>query len=297
MIKIIFLGTASMMPTKERNAISTLLNYQGEYILIDCGENTQRQLRYINIDPVRITKILLTHIHGDHTLGLPGLLQTIASANTQKTVEIYGPRNTKNFMSALTTLFLKKGENQKLSIMEIGEGIFFENKDFTLAAAKLEHTTHCLGYSFQEKDKRRINLQYTKKFGLTKHPLLGKLQQGLTITFKGQKISPKKATIIKKGKKIVFILDTMYTEKAIKLAKDADLLITEATFLENLKEKAYSYKHLTAREAAIIAKRAKAKRLILTHFSKRYANVADLEKEARRIFKNTEAAKDFLEVI
>jgi len=296
MIKLTFLGTASMMPTKERNAIAMLLSYEGEHILIDCGENTQRQLRFINVDPAKITKIILTHTHGDHVLGLPGLMQTIANANLERPLEIYGPKNTKKFIDQLTDLFLRKTEVPKIQVHEIDQGIFYENKHFQIEATRLDHTTYCLGYAFKEKDKRRINLAYTKKFGLTKHPLLGKLQQGESITFKGKKISPKEATTLHVGKKIVFILDTKFTQNAISLAKNADLLIIEATFSEELQEKAIEAKHLTTKDAAEIAKKAEVKKLILTHFSKRYKEVKELEKEAKKIFKNTSAASDFLEI-
>ena len=284
-----------MVPTKDRNHTSILLNYNGENILIDCGEGTQRQLRIANINPAKITKLLITHKHGDHTLGIPGLIQTLGTSNYQKTLEMYGPKYIGDFLSSILKIYTL--ENRiKYEINEIDKEIFFENKDFILKALPLKHSSICLSYSFIEKDKRKINLTYTKKFGLTRHPLLGELQKGKDITFKGKPIKVEKATKLKKGKKISFIFDTLYTDNCIKIAQNADILICEATYAKNLENKAKDYMHLTAQQAALIAKNAKVKKLILTHTSQRYKDVKLLEKEAKKIFKNTITAKDFLQI-
>ncbi len=293
-MKIIFLGTASMQPTKERNLTSMLLTYESENILIDCGEGTQRQLKLANIAPTKITKILISHLHGDHINGLLGLLNNLAVNDYNNTLEIYGPKNTKKLIQLIQSNFIPN--ILKINVKEIDSGIFFENEKFILEAIKLDHSTTCLGYSFIEKDRRKINLEYTKKFGLTQHPLLGKLQKGQDIEFKEHKIKVKDATILKKGKKITFILDTAYHQNCIQLAKDSDYLIIESTYSEKLKEKASEYKHLTAKQAALIAKKANVKNLILTHFSQRYKNVDELEKEAKKEFKDVILAKDFLQI-
>ena len=294
-MKIKFLGTSSMVPTKDRNHTSILLTYNAENILIDCGEGTQRQLKIANINPCKITKILLTHIHGDHTLGLPGLIQTLGANNYQKTLEIYGPKNTRNFIDNILKTFHLENKI-KLTTTEIDKREFLETKEFYLEALPLKHSTYTLAYSFTEKDKRKINLSYTKKFDLTKHPLLGELQRGKDITFKGKKITADKATILKKGKKISLIFDTELTQNCIEISKNADLLIAEATYESDLEEKAKEYQHLTSEQSALIAKKARVKALILTHFSQRYKTPDQSLKEAKKIFKNTQAAKDFLEI-
>ena len=294
-MKIKFLGTSSMVPTKDRNHTSILLTYNAENILIDCGEGTQRQLKIANINPCKITKILLTHIHGDHTLGLPGLIQTLGANNYQKTLEIYGPKNTRNFIDNILKTFHLENKI-KLTTTEIDKREFLETKEFYLEALPLKHSTYTLAYSFTEKDKRKINLSYTKKFDLTKHPLLGELQKGKDITFKGKKITADKATILKKGKKISFIFDTELTQNCMEISKNADLLIAEATYESDLEEKAKEYQHLTSEQSALIAKKARVKALILTHFSQRYKTPDQSLKEAKKIFKNTQAAKDFLEI-
>ncbi len=295
-MKIIFLGTGTMFPTKERNPSAILINYKNENILVDCAEGTQRQLRTAKISPAKITKILITHWHGDHVFGLPGLLQTIASTKTKKTLEIYGPIGTKNFMKIIHKVFIPERRLDVKTTEIKKQGKFFENKEFQLESYYLDHLTKCLGYSFVEKDKRKIDLNYVKKFGLKNHPLLGKLQKGQNVTYKGKRIPAAKATKIKKGKKISIILDTRLCQNAIKLAKNSDILITEATFLSELEKLAKEYGHLTAEQAATIAKKSKSKKLILTHFSQRYKDVNKIKKEASKIFKNVSISKDFLTI-
>ncbi len=292
-MKITFLGTSSMVPTKERNHPSILISHEQENILIDCGEGTQRQLKIASINPCKITKILITHLHNDHILGLPGLLQTLQTQNYSKTLEIYGPSKTSKFIKEIKNLFKIQLPTKTI---EIKKPLFLETKNLQFKALKMKHNSTCLAYSITEKDKRKINLNYTKKFGLTKHPLLGELQKGKKITYKGKKITPEKATHLIKGKKITIIYDTVKNPNTIKISKDADLLIAESTYTSNLQDKAKEYLHLTAEQAAEIAKKANAKQLILTHFSQRYKSSSIFLKEAKTIFKNTKLAKDFMTV-
>ncbi len=295
-MKITFLGTGSMVPTPERNHTAILLSYKNENILVDCGEGTQKQLRLAKIAPTKITKILITHWHGDHVLGLPGLIQTLGAQEYSKVLDVYGPKGTKEFLTNMFKGFINEFRI-KIRINEINEGIFYRSKDYILEARRLNHSAICYGYSFIEADKRNVNVSYTKKFGLTRHPILKELQEGRSITWKGQKIRVEDATILKKGKKISFILDTGYTKSAVELAEGADLLICESTHLEELKEKTEEYKHLTTKQAAGIAKEANVKKLIITHFSQRYKDLKKLEKEAKDEFKETTAAKDLMEIV
>lgn len=296
MISITFLGTSSMMPTKDRNHTAILLSYKNEKILIDCGEGTQRQLRIAGISPAKITRILITHWHGDHILGLPGLLQTIRASNYQGNLKIYGPIDTKKHVNNMVATYMAK---RKIS-MEVKEikksGIFLKEDEFSIGASYLNHTAPCLGYSFIESDRRKINIEYTKKFGLTQHPILKQLQQGKSITYNGKKIDVKKATFIIPGKKISIILDTGMHANCIKLAKDSDLLICESTYAKDHEQEAREYKHLTSEQAALIAKKSDSKELILTHFSQRYKNLDEIEQQAKEIFKNIKVAKDFMTV-
>ncbi|MEK6862956.1 MAG: ribonuclease Z [Nanoarchaeota archaeon] len=290
-MKIIFLGTGAMLPTKERNPNAVFVSYNAEGILIDCAEGTQRQLRIAGISPTKVTKLLITHWHGDHVLGIAGLLQSLGASNYNKKLEIYGPKGSKNFFKNMMRGLVFKSRI-RYELKEINQGKFFENNDFYLESSKVKHGIDCLSYSLIEKDKLKINLNYTKKFGLVRHPLLGELQRGKNIIYQGKKIKVKDATFVKKGKKICFILDTYYDKKLINIAKDADLLISEATWLE--KDKLIDKEHLSAKDAGKLARRAKVKKLILTHFSQRYKDLNEVLKEAKKEFKNVEIANDLM---
>ena len=292
-MEVIFLGTSGMHPTKERNLFSVLFRYKSENILIDCGEGTQRQLRLMDISSPKITKLLITHLHGDHINGLPGLLQNLQANQYLKDLEIYGPVGTKKLMKHVLEMTRFR---LKVKVKEIKSGIVVKNKDFYVEAKELKHSTKVFGYSFIEYDRRRVNLNYLKKFKLKKHILLGDLQKGKDIVYEGKKIKAKDATTLIKGKKVSFVIDTMYCDNCIKLSKDADLLVSECTYSKKLQELAKKRRHLTAVDAANIAKKAKAKKLIITHFSQRYKSANILLKEAKNIFKNTFVAKDFMKV-
>ena len=293
-MKITFLGTSAMSPTADRNHSGVLLSYKSENILIDCGENIQRQLRHIGFSPSKLTKLLISHWHGDHSLGIPGLIQYLGANNYEKTFEIYGPKGSKQFMKKIISSFLLQ---RKIDfVVKEVSGKFFENQDFILEAVQVKHSAPCLAFSFIEKNKRRMNLGYLKKFKLTKNPLLGKLQKGKNVVYKGKKINVRDATIVVPGKKVTYITDTSLAPSCVRIAKKADLLICESTFSSELKEKAKEYYHLTSEDAAQIAKKAGVGKLFLTHFSQRYKDVSPLEREAKKIFKNTKAAEDFLSI-
>jgi len=270
-----------MFPTKKRSQSAIHIKHGPENILFDCGEGTQRQLRIAGISPMKIDNIFVTHWHGDHTLGIAGLIQSMSASRREKPLGIYGPVGTSERIYHIIRSFsfdlTFKIKTTDIKIKENKIEKIFEGKDFFIEASPVKHIIPCLAYSLIEKGKRRINIEYVKKeMGITKHPILGKLQKGETIVWKGKKITPKKATYFSPGKKITYIVDTSYFEGLIKIAKNADLLICEATYSENLEEKAMEYTHLTAKKAATIAKKAKVKKLILTHFSQRYKSLKPL---------------------
>jgi ribonuclease Z len=276
-INITFLGTSSGVPTISRNHISILLNYKEENILIDCGEGTQRQFRKAKLNPCKLTRLLITHFHGDHTFGLPGLFQTLSLNKYQKTLHIYGPVGTKNFISKVFDTFIHS-ERIKYEVHEVN-GRFLETKDFFLSALVLDHDAPCNGYIFQEKDKLRIDKSKLKKLRIPNSKVISNLTQAKNIKINNKIIKYKDITFKEKGKKISFIFDTKVCNNAKKLAKDSDLSIIESTFLESSKDGkrlAKEYRHLTASEAAEIAKRQKVKKLVLTHISQRYENKREL---------------------
>ena len=295
MVEIIFLGTSCMQPTKERNHTSFLLRYNEENILFDCGEGTQRQLRIAGLKPAKITKLLISHWHGDHVFGIPGLLSSMGADQFAKKLSIFGPKGSKKYMEHLMKSFAVKGVID-FEVKEVEKGVFFENDDYILEAQPLNHSAECIGFSFIEKDKLRINMAKADKLGLSEGPLLGKVQKGQSIIHAGKKISPKDIAYPVKGRKIGYIADTLPCEGANRIAKDADLLISEGTHLSDIAEKTEKYMHLTVKDAAMIASRNNAKKLVITHLSPRYKSVADLIDEARTYFDNTAVASDFMKI-
>ena len=286
MIKVTFLGTSDAVPSARRNHTAMLLTYDGENILIDCGEGTQRQFRKAKLNPCKVTRILLTHKHADHTLGLPGLLKTLELSGYNKTLFIYGPKGIKLFMKNLFNAFgnIKK---YKIEVKEVS-GKFFEKADFYLEAQSMTHSVPCNAYSFVKKGQIRIDKNKLKKSGLPLDKNLQKLKQGKDISYKGKKFKTTDLTFLENGKKISFVFDTSLNKNLFKLIKDSDLLISESTFSSDLKEKAKEVHHLTSDQAAETAKKAGVKKLILTHVSQRYEkNMKQILSEAKKIFKNS----------
>jgi ribonuclease Z len=295
-IPIYFLGTGQAVPTIKRNHTSILLSYKNENIMVDCGEGTQRQIRKMKINPCSLTRILITHWHGDHILGLPGLFQTLALNGYNKKLHVYGPYGTKKYLSAILNMFVFVGKLD-IEIHEIDEGKIIDEKEFYIESKRMKHSTYCLAYSFVEKDKIRIDKGKMRKLKIKQGKELGKIKQGKDITINGKKIKFSQITYKEKGKKITFILDTVFNENMIKISKNSDLLICESTYGKDDKEKAREHLHLTAEQAALTAKKAKCNQLILLHTSQRYENKENiLLNEAKKIFKNTKLVED-LDVI
>lgn len=294
-MKITFLGTSAMVPTKERNHFSFYLKYKNEGMLFDCGEGTQRQLRVAGIRPSKITRIFITHFHGDHILGLPGLFQTLAAADYNNTLKIYGPKGLKEVIGRLFELFVFD-KNLKIKVKEIEQTKFLETSDFSVFSYPLEHNVRCLGYKVVEKDKTKVNMNKAHQLGLKEGPLIGKLQKNQSVELNGKKILPSQVTYKVKGKTLGFISDTVLTANCYEIAKNADLLISEATHTSKDKEKTKEFKHFTAKEAAVVARDSCSKKLVLTHFSQRYKEAKPLVEDAKQIFENVIAAEDFMEI-
>jgi ribonuclease Z len=294
-MEIVFLGTSCMVPTKDRNHQAIFISHKEEGLLIDCGEGTQRQFKIADIKQTKISKILITHWHGDHVLGLPGLLQTLNSSEYEGKLCIYGPIGTKkNFENMLVAFSFTLGF--EYDINEIKGSSLIDLKEIEIEAKELDHSVPCLGYSIIEKDRKRIKVAFVKKKGIPEGPLLGELQNNKSIKWKNETITPEEATYTVKGKKITLILDTVLCTNAYKLAKDADLLICEAVYSDELINKAEEYKHMTALQAAELASQSNAKKLILTHFSQRYKTTEQIIEEAKTIFSDSAAAYDFMKL-
>jgi len=229
-IKITFLGTGSAMPTKEHNHPAILASFANENILIDCGEGTQRQFRIAGLNPMKITRIFITHWHGDHILGLPGLFQTLALSDYRKTLKVYGPKGTKRFIELIQELIFDF--HIDIEVHEVS-GRFINENTFFAETAEMHHGTPANAYSITLKDRIKLDKKKLKKLKLPNSPLIGQLAAGKDVIFKGKKIKAKNVVYIDKGKKITFVMDTSYNTNAIELAKNSDILIAEQQELKS----------------------------------------------------------------
>lgn len=293
------LGTSCMMPTKTRNNQSVYLNYAGYGVMFDCGEGTQRQMIQAGIKKSNIDYILISHFHGDHVGGLLPLLQSMGNEAGDKKVELHGPKGTKErlewafkFVDFETRLNLEIFEYDAKDLLTIVDTSFFR-----IQCINLEHGIPCLGFSFVEKDKRKLNVGFMEEKGMKSGPYLKDLQNGNDIEFNGELIKSEDATYLVKGKKVTYITDTRYCDNCITLSKNSELLISESTLHSDDKEKAIQSNHMTARDAAYIAKQADVEKLLLTHFSRRYKDPEVLKEDAKYYFDNVELAEDFLDLL
>ena len=292
-INLTFLGTSDQIPSKKRNHSAMLLNYEGENILIDCGEGTQRQFKKAGINMCKITRILITHWHGDHIFGLPGILSSLALSGYKKTIYIYGPKGTKEFMKGILKLF-QFTKSYPIEIKEVGNGKFLDMKDFYLEAKTMSHGIPTNAYSFVKKGLLRIDKDKLEKSGLPQGPILGKLKKGKNIKYKGKTYKAKDLTYKEDPIKVSIVLDTKKNQKIVPFVRNSNLFVSEATFSNELEDLAKEHLHMTSVQAAKIAKKAKVKRLVLTHLSQRYEkNPKKILNEAKKIFKETILAEDF----
>lgn len=289
-----------MVPTKERNVTGICLRYKNESILFDCGEGTQRQMNIAGINRNSVTKILVSHWHGDHVAGIVGLLQTIANKEKNPRIELYGPKGTSEHVKHMMGMVIFDVQLQlgvhELIPKEDDLLTVVETEDYIIKCAAMDHKIPCIGFRFTEKDRLNINTAKLRKLGVKDGPHLRKLKDGKTINYKGKEVKPEDVTYVVHGKSIAYIADTAATPNAVKLAQDCDLMISEASYASDLQEKAEGYKHLTSKDAAMMASQADVKKLILTHFSQRYKTADKIEEDARTIFPNSTCAYDFMKV-
>jgi ribonuclease Z len=300
MVEVTILGTSSMVPTKDRNVQAFYLEFEGEGMLFDCGEGTQRQMNIAGISRGKVRRIFITHWHGDHVAGIIGLIQTIGNSNYTDTLHIYGPPGTKEHMFHMmnATIFENKVD---IDVHEVHprfgeEFLVVDSEKYKVTCIPLDHSVPSLGYAWYEKERTRVDMAACKRLGLTEGPLIGKLSRGQPVTLEGKAIKPEDVTYRTAGKKIAIFGDTQPVPELIQLARDADLVICEATYNSDLEDKAAEFKHMTGAQAAMVAQRAEARKLILTHFSQRYLSVEQTLDEARAVFPNTEAAFDLMKI-
>jgi ribonuclease Z len=301
-VEITFLGTSSGVPTRSRNvsSIALRLPQRAEVWLFDCGEGTQHQFLRSNLKTSQISKIFVTHMHGDHIFGLMGLLASIGLAGNSKGIDIYGPAGLREYLQACgkySYTYFAYG----LKVHTIKPGIVCEDKDFTVSCGQLKHRVPAFGYRIAEKDRTgRFSVEKAQELGIPSGPLYGRLKQGESITLEDGRIihGRELCGADERGRHLVYCTDTIFCDGAVELAKDADVLIHEATFAHKDADMAFESLHSTSTMAAQVALAAQVRQLIMTHFSPRYnfsneLNLEDLCQEARAIFPNTILAQDF----
>jgi ribonuclease Z len=296
-MKVIFLGTSGSMPTNVRGSSSIAVKLSSEVILFDCGEGTQRQMVSAHVGFMKIYRIFITHLHGDHVLGLPGLLQTMTLLHREEPLAIYGPEGTHSFLQSVSNSL--GGPGFQVTVHELTDrGVIFESKSYKVEAIHSKHQIEGWSYGlFEEARPGRFHPDKAKALGIPEGVLWKKLQENQDIEFEGLVIRwDEVLDPPRRGRRLVYSGDTSYNQELVDLAKSADILIHEATFSENLAERAAEDGHTTAKQAAEAAFKAGVDLLVLTHISSRYNDPSMILEEAKPIFNNVVIAHDLLEI-
>lgn len=295
-MEITFLGTSSAVHSYTRSHPSIALKSFGEIMLFDCGEGTQRQLIYAKISPMKISKIFITHYHGDHILGIPGLLQSMNFRGRESKLTIYGPKGLDDLRQAIANLGFPNFDFP-LEWVEIDSGTIIENEEYVIKAERVKHNTLTLAYSVEEIKKPRFLRQKAIDLGVPVGPDFGKLHRGIPVEVNGKTILPEQVLgPPRKGRKMTYSGDTIPCEELIEFARDSNLLIHESTYKVEDKDKADLHAHSTSADAAYAALYSNSQELILTHISTRYTDVSDILTQAKEIFENTKIAEDLMTV-
>jgi ribonuclease Z len=296
MLKIVFLGTAGTVPSVDRNTSAVFVQYSGYRFLFDCGEGAQRQMMIARLGFRNLDHIFITHMHTDHFIGIFGLIETLSLNGRKKDLNFYTPKP--DVLKALFEIFGYENLDFELKVKKVSDGDEVDFSDFKVVAFETEHIVESVGYALIERDSRKFDREKALSLGIPPGPIYARLKRGETIVWQGKLVTPEMVLgEIRKGRKIVYTGDTRPCEKTVEISRDADLLIHDAAFSEELKDWAAESGHSTAKEAAEVARKANVKKLVLTHISARYSkNPEILLEEARPIFENVELARDFLEL-
>lgn len=284
MFRITILGSGASIPSVSRGLSSISLKRRGVY-LFDCGEGTQRQMMKYRVGYGNVKAVFISHLHTDHFLGLFGLVETLKLIGRTEPLLIFGPEGTKEMF----------GGSALARVEEISDGFTFNAADFSIRAIKNNHARNSFGFLIEQNQRRKFDEKKAKARGI-RGRLFSEIEKKGKLTIKGKTIKLDDISKLVKGKKIVYSGDTMPCKEIERASKNADLLIHEGTFRSDEKEDAKDKKHSTIGDAALTAKRAKVTQLIITHISTRYRNADELEKEAKKVFRNSRIAYDGMDI-
>ncbi len=292
--ELVVLGTASQTPTRYRNHNGYLLRWDGEGILFDPGEGTQRQFTLAGVSPAAITRVCITHFHGDHCLGLPGVILRLA-LDHQRAVPVHYPASGEEYFQRLRYATAGQEWVDVDARPVLGPGVVHADGTFSLRCARLEHRIESFGWRLDEPDGRRMLPHRLDALGIA-GPDVGRLRETGRIEVGGRTVTVEEVSELRRGQSFAFVMDTRWCDAALELAAGVDLLVCEATFLSADQQLAGQYGHLTARQAGRLAAEAGARRLVLSHFSNRYPDARVLADEAAEEFDDVVLAEDLLRV-
>jgi ribonuclease Z len=291
---LVVLGTASQAPTRYRNHNGYLLRWDGFGVLFDPGEGTQRQMVLAGVPSSSVDRICITHLHGDHCLGLPGVLARMSLDQLERTVEVFFPAQSRDVFDHLVNAAIGR-RTITVAARPSGEGLLVGEPPLHLVARRLDHGVPTLGWRLEEPAGRTMLPERLDAAGVH-GPDVGRLQRDGRITTSAGTVRLEDVSVPRPGQTVAFVMDTRLCDAAVELAGDADLVVCEATFLAGDQHLASAYGHMTAAQAARLAREAGARRLVLTHFSQRYTDETSFAAEASEIFPDVVVAND-LDVI
>ncbi|QBI20944.1 ribonuclease Z [Egibacter rhizosphaerae] len=286
---LVVLGTSSRTPTRERNHNGYLLRWDGHAILFDPGEGAQRQLIRAGESPAAVDRVCITHLHGDHCLGLPGVVMNRSQHNASVPLETHAPAEDAWRVGRLIELTGESAAGTRVRPAEPGDLV--APPPYRLWAARLDHDIPTLGYRLEEPDGRSMDPEALAARGIH-GPAVGRLQEAGQLTVGGRTVTVDEVSRPRPGQRVAFVMDTRPCEEAVALARDVDLLVIEATFLDEHAHLAERYGHLTARRAAEVAREAGARNVVLTHFSPRYRDPERIRAQAEEVVPNVHVAAD-----
>ncbi len=287
---LVILGTASQVPTRTRNHNGYLLRWDREGILFDPGEGTQRQFGFAGVSPGRITRICLTHLHGDHCLGLPGILQRLALDGSGLDLPIHFPASGRRYVERLCNASI--GRRQQVRLAPVADdGLVEAGPPLRIEALALDHSVDAIGWRIEEPPRRHFDSDRLAALGVD-GPDVARLARDTVLEVHGRRVHIDEVSEWRPGHSVAVVMDTRPCDAAVELARGADLLLCEATFLESEVELAIEAGHMTARQAATVAREAGVGRLVLTHLSSRYTDPTGHRREAGEVFDDVVVAED-----